>query len=193
MIRRRVILAALAACAPLAAAAQDFAGLDIGQSAAAFATLGPPTAVGVANPGYTATRWQQPAGNQLSVTTDAAGRIVYMESFRGDGVPPSVGTGLRFGATMRGEFLPLAGSGGMYFPGRGPQVAMGAETVYFHSYGLAGRPGIIATFAFVGPTGAPPDMAFLDSVILSDASYQSLIWGGPPVATPGYAEIDMRF
>ncbi|TCP42249.1 hypothetical protein [Rhodovulum marinum] len=193
MIRTLALVPALLAAAPQTAAAQDFSGLDIGQGAAAFAALGPPAAVGPANPGYTSTRWQQAGGNQLSVTTDAAGRIVYMESFRGPGVPPSVGTGLRFGATTRGEFLALAGSAGMYFPGRGPQVAMGTETVHFHSYGLRGRPGIVATFAFVGPTGGAPELALLDSVILSETGYQSLIWGGPPVPTPGYTEIDMRF
>ncbi|SIO13171.1 hypothetical protein SAMN05444722_0546 [Rhodovulum sp. ES.010] len=190
---RALAFAACLALAPLPGAAQDFAGLDIGQSAAAFGTLGPPVSAGAANPGYMATLWHQPGGNQLSVTTDSAGRIVYMENFRGPAAPPSVGMGLRFGATTRGEVLALTGSGGMVFPGRGAQVATGAETVHFHTYGLTGRPGVLATFAFVGPSGAPPDGALLDSVILSDASYQSMIWGGPPVPTPGYAEIDMRF
>lgn len=189
-----LLLALFLAVAPLHAAAQDFAGLTIGGSlASGVPALGPPARQGPANPGYFATLWVRSGGAELSVTTDQTGRIVYMESFRGRNAPPSIGQGVRFGATSRAELIGLAGSEGWYFPGRGPQRAFEGNQVFFHSYTLADRPNVMVTFVFRGRLGSDPGGALLESVILAEQAYQSQIWGGPALARPGSQPLSLSF
>lgn len=189
-----LILGFLAGLAP-PAAAQDFMGLDLGMTRAeAEARNGPPARTGPANPGFTAALWVQPGGNELSVTHDNSGRIVYMETFRGDRTPPSTGPGMRFGATTRAEFLQGVGSAGLIFPGRGPEAAFGGGTAFFHSYQIEGRPDAAVTFVFFAEAGRPSDTALLDSVVVSDIAYQSAIWGGAPQAVDAtYRPLDIDF
>jgi hypothetical protein len=186
-----MLLAGLA----LPTAAQDFMGLDLGMTRAeAVARNGPPARTGPANPGYNSALWVQPGGNELSITHDASGRIVYMETFRGDRTPPSTGPGMRFGATTRAAFVQSVGSAGLIFPGRGGAVDTGFGTAYFHSYEIAGRPGTAVTFVFYAEPGGPADSALLDSVVISQIAYQSAIWGGAPQAVDaGYAPLDIDF
>ena len=99
-------LIALVAVAAWPAAAQDFQGMAVGQPVAQIARLGQPAAQEATGP-YLISRWTLPGGTQLSITGVQGGTITYLETSRGDGSPPSVGSGLRFGATTRGEFLSL--------------------------------------------------------------------------------------
>ncbi|MFW5641308.1 MAG: hypothetical protein ACOCY0_00950 [Roseicyclus sp.] len=192
---RPLLALGLLAAVGLPAAAQDFMGLDLGMTRAeAEARNGPPARTGPANPGYASALWVQPGGNELSVTHDASGRIVYMETFRGERAPPSTGPGVRFGATARAEFLQGVGSAGLVFPGRGPSVDFGGGTAHFHSYEIAGRPGAVVTFVFLAEAGSSADTALLDSVVVSDIAYQSAIWGGAPQAVDAaYRPLDIDF
>jgi hypothetical protein len=169
-------------------------GLDLGMTRAeAEALNGPAQRSGPANPGYTAARWEQPGGNALSITQDASGRIVYMETFWGRAMP-SQGQGVRFGATTRDAFLAAVGSAGMAFPGRGPEVAFGGGTGYFHTYEIVANPGRVMTFVFMSRVGQSSETAPLDSIILSEISYQSEIWGGVPYPLDeAYRPLDIDF
>lgn len=199
---RRLAALALAALAALPAAAQEFAGLDIGRPLFDARALGLPMSQGYVG-GYHVQKWARANGVELSVTGVPNGQIVYMESFPGPTTPAIPGEGLRFKVTSMGEAIRMLGGPGFYFTGRGPMATTGGNDVWFHSYSLQDRPNVIVTFAFAAPvsvrgynpdgTQIPNENALLDSMIVSDYAYQLSIWGGEAVARPGYQQINLNY
>lgn len=183
-------------------AAQEFAGLDIGQPVSNTNRLGLPMGSQFVG-GYKAAKWARHNGVELSVTAVPAGPIVYMESFPTAYHRPVTGEGLRFRVTTQAAALEMLGGPGFYFTGRGQYATAGGDDVWFHSYALTNRPDVIVTFAFAAPVSArrlndqgqliQNPNAVLESMIIADYAYQLKIWGGQGVARPGYNTINLQY
>jgi len=185
----------------LSAQAQSLSNLHIGDEVTRLATLGEPAATDKYK-SYLVRKWRFANGNELSITTDATGRIVYLESDWGghlDGNESDL-RGLTFGATTLSELRVRFGSNGLTFKGRAGVIGIQNGVVMMNSYEVGSN---IVTFITKvsdgdsspstesGKSSAIADRARLDAISIADAGYAQSEWGDR-VYDPNYQRIEWK-
>ena len=176
---------------------QSLSSLRIGDPAARLSSLGQPKDT-ESNKGLTVRRWVLPSGNDLSVTTNDAGRIVYLEvDWNGTAEDAACDLpGLRFGKTTLAELRGRFGSNGFAFKGQSGQLLTQDGAVLVNSYEANGA---VVTFynkvsnaraAQLNPEGSGTfaDNARLDAITIAAPDYAQQEWGDR-VYDPQYKKI----
>ncbi len=190
-MRRLGFLALALGLAATSASAQSLAGLRIGDPVAATARFGPPSDTGRERQ-FDVRKWTFPNGNDLSVTSDATGRIVYVETDwggRAEGVASGV-PGLRFGGTTLSELRQRFGSNGVAYQGRSPVIRVDDGIALLNSWD-AGASVVTLITKVRNPTSPNIDVgatARLDAISLSDPAYLTGLYG-ERVLSPGYRAV----
>ena len=180
------------------AAAQSLAGLRIGDNETALVKLGSPAATDRYKT-YVVRKWKLADANELSVTVDHEGKIVYLESDWG-GSGEASGRGevtesdlhdLRFGVTRLSDLRMRFGSNGLMFKERGGVQPIADGVVMLNSYEVGNS---VVTFftvagAFAGKGSAVAERAKLNAISIADAQYATSEWGDR-VYDPGYKKIE---
>jgi hypothetical protein len=183
------------------AAGQSLSSLRIGDPATKLAVLGKPAETSD-HKGMTVQRWVLANGNDLSVTTTQAGKVVYIESdwnARADKNPLCDLSGLLFGQTTLTELRKRFGSNGISFKERGGQMLAEDGAVMLNSYEVGNT---VVTFynkisnAEVGRLdpegqGTIADHARLDAISIADADYAKSEWGDR-IYDPQYKKVDWK-
>lgn len=181
--RLRAAFVAIALLGAVPAAAQSLAGLKIGDDAGAARALGLPTDTD-RQQGYALSRWRLASGNDLSISAEAADRIVFMEMNWG-GTPAGRAAGLfgfGFGATTLSDIRKKLGSRGITFRKRAPIMNTAEGIVMLSSYEVG---EVIATFiCLIAPAdlgaakaGDLSDHARLAAISLASPAYALATWG----------------
>jgi hypothetical protein len=180
---------------------QSLSSLQIGDPATKLAALGKPVETSD-HKGMTVQRWVLPNGNDLSVTTSHAGKIVYIESDWNAGAdknPMCDLSGLQFGQTTLTELRKRFGSNGISFKERSGQMLAEDGAVMLNSYEAG---SVVVSFynkvsnAEVGRLdpdgqGTMADHARLDAISIADADYAKSQWGDR-IYDPQYKKVDWK-
>ncbi len=195
-----IALLLVMACA-IRADGQSLSSLHIGDPATKLAALGKPVETSD-NKGMTVQRWVLPNGNDLSVTTSQAGKIVYIESDWNAGAdknPLCDLSGLQFGQTTLTQLRKRFGSNGLSFKDRGGQMLAEDGAVMLNSYETGNA---VVTFynkisnaevSKLDPEGqgSMADHARLDAISIADGDYAKSEWGDR-IYDPQYKKIDWK-
>ena len=179
------------------AQAQTLSSLRIGDDVSRLATLGTPAATDRYK-SFVVQKWNLSNGNELSVTTDGAGKIVYLESDWGGRaeVTECDLRDLRFGATTLSDLRRRFGSNGFAFERREGVIDIADGVVMINSY----EAGTSVVTFFTKIVGAPAksgiggpvgDRAKLDAISIADAGYAKSEWG-ERVYDPKYKKIEWK-
>jgi|ERR1035437_460510 hypothetical protein len=180
---------------------QALVGLKVGGASAMLIRLGPPTETGNYK-GLSLQRWNLSNGNELSVTVNKEGKIVYLES-DWDGKSDDAGCDLpelHFGLTTLSELRKRFGSNGFGFKGRDPAVKTPDGLVMMNSFEVD---TLVITFytkingdefqrlKASGANPSPADYAKLDAISIADDAYAKSEWGDR-VYDPAYKKIEWK-
>jgi hypothetical protein len=183
------------------ASGQSLSALKIVDPSSQLSSLGKPAAIDNEN-GMTVRRWIIPNGNELSITTDMADKIVYMESDWNPGKDDTTACdlpGLRFGVTTLAQLRKRFGSNGFAFKDQAGQLLTEDGAVMLNSYEAS---GFVITFynkvsnkevAQLNPEsqGTIADHARLDAISIASPEYAKREWGNR-VYDPSYKPIDWK-
>jgi hypothetical protein len=176
--------------------AQSLSSLRIGDNASRLATLGTPAASDKYK-SFTVRKWNVANGNELSVTTNGAGKIVYIESDWGGRAESTQCdlSNLKFGVTTLTDLRRRFGSNGFGFKGRGAVINIVGGIVMINSYEIGTT---VVTFftKITDPTesedSAPvANRAKLDAISIADPAYAASEWG-ERVYDPKYKKTDWK-
>jgi hypothetical protein len=182
----------------IGAHSQSLSSFKIGDPSSKLSSLGKPTASDDRN-GMTVRRWLLPNGNELAVTTNASGQIIYIEADWNPGANTDSACdlpGLRFGTTTLTELRKRFGSNGFAFSERGGQLLSEDGAVLVNSYEANGA---IVTFynkvsnaqaEQLNPegNGSIADNAKLDAISIASSDYAKSEWGNR-INDPNYKPI----
>ena len=180
---------------------QSLVGIKVGEVSSKLTRLGSPTDTG-SYKGMSLQRWKLPNGNELSVTLDSEGKIVYLES-DWDGKSDDAGCDLpelHFGRTTLAELRKRFGSNGFGFNGRGPGIKTEDGLVLMNSFEVG--TAVITFYTKIngdefqrlkasGASPSPADYAKLDSISIADDAYAKSEWGDR-VYDPAYKKIEWK-
>ncbi len=191
-----VILCTALLVAPAVSQAQTLSNVRIGDKSSALARLGKPTLTDTYKT-FVVHKWCFENGNELSVTTDADGKIVYLELDWG-GRPAGRETDLRwlfFGETTLSDLRKGFGSNGFAFKERGGVIEApdGEGISMMNSYEVGTK---VVTFitkvsATVAPDSPIADHATLDAISIADPNFARTEWG-ERVYDPEYRKIEWK-
>ena len=188
--------------AVFAAHAQSLSNLRIGDGVSRLSLLGSESSATDHYKTFSVRKWNLPSGNELSVTTSHAGRIVYLESDWGarNDDPACDLPGLKFGVTTLGELRKRFGSNGFGFQHRDAVVGIQGGLVMVNSYEAGTN---VVTFItkvtekeFLrlkrsGQSAAIADHSKLDGISIAEAEYANGEWGDR-IYDPKYKKIRWR-
>ncbi len=165
------------------AAAQSFAGLQIGDNAEKAKALGLPSDTGRYQE-YDLTKWRLPNGNDLSISADANGQIEFIETDWGATAAGAAAGmfGFTYGQTSRSAIRKKLGSNGLSFRNRAPVMNTASGLLMMNSYEVG---TVIVTFlTLIAPadidkakTGELGDHARLVAISLASPGYAAHNWG----------------
>ncbi len=164
--------------------AQSLSGLRLGDDASRLATLGSPVATDKYK-AYVVRKWSLANGNELSVTTDNADGIVYMESDWGRGSSESTGCDvqdLKFGVTTLSAVRKRFGSNGFAFKKTGGVLTVPDGVVMINSFEFGHS--VVTFFTAVRDKDGlaegnllVADRAKLDAISIATEEYAKSEWG----------------
>jgi hypothetical protein len=178
-----------------------YSALRIGDPSSKLSTLGQ-AAASDSYKGMVVRKWVLPNENELSVTTNSNGNIVYLESdWGGKDNDPACGlSGLRFGLTTLSELRKRFGSNGFGFKDRGSIIDTEDGVVMMNAYEVG---TLVITFftkitlqdhsqmKATGSNPSPADYAKLDAISIADDAYAKNEWGDR-VYDPAYKKIEWK-
>lgn len=171
--------------------------LRIGDDVSRLAALGTPAATDRYK-SLIVQKWNLANGNELSITANEAGKIVYIESDWGGGDETTECDldNLKFGVTTLSDLRKRFGSNGLGFKGRGIVINIPDAVVMINSYETGSS--VVTFFTKVirnaagSQEGAPVgDRARLDAISIADPSYADSEWG-ERVYDPKYKKIQWK-
>jgi hypothetical protein len=177
--------------------AQTLSSLRIGDDVSRLATLGTPAATDKYK-SFVVQKWNLANGNELSVTRNGAGKIVYIESDWGGRAETTECDlqNLKFGVTTLSDLRRRFGSNGFGFKGRGAVISIPDGIVMMNSYEAA--TSVVTFFTKVirstaGSQDSTPvaDRAKLDAISIADAAYADSEWG-QRASDPRYKQIEWK-
>ncbi len=182
----------------LATHAQTLQDLRIGDDASRWSKLGAPCETDNYE-AFKVRKWCLANGNELSVTTNSDGKIVYIESDWGGRSSETASDlhDLTFGNTTLGELRKRFGNNGFYFKDRGGVIDIPNGIAMINSYEVGTN---IVTFitkidgegaANSGPDSSIPKRAKLDAISIASGEYAKSEWG-ERVYDPDYRKIEWK-
>ncbi|HUN89955.1 MAG TPA: hypothetical protein VMU28_14250 [Terriglobales bacterium] len=184
----------------LTAEAQTLAGLKVGDDATELTALGQPIATEKYR-SFLVRKWAFANGNEVSATTDATERIVYLESdWNGDDDATACDlSGLKFGVTTLSDIRKRFGSNGFTFKRRDGTIQVPDGTVVMSSYEVGNAVVTFITKVPVDGEQAVPqpkgsdiaDRATLDAISISDPKYAENEWG-ERIYDPKYKKVEWK-
>lgn len=181
--------------------AQTLLGLKVDEPSTLLTPLGAPNETG-SYKGMALKRWNRLNGNELSVTIDQSGKIVYLES-DWNGRSPDTGCDLpdlRFGITTLAQLRKRFGSNGFSFQNRPPAIQVPDGVVMINSFEVGSAVVTFYTkidrdeFSRLKASGAnpsPAEYARLDAVSIANDSYAKSEWG-ERIYDPEYKKIKWK-
>jgi hypothetical protein len=181
---------------------QSLSSIHIGDQASELAKFGPASETR-SDMGIQSQRWSLPDGDELSVSADSTGRIIYLESdWDGKGENTAFDLpGFNFGITTLAQIRKKFGSNGFGFKNRAGVIPTDMGVVMLNSY-QAG--GVIVTFYTrvdeqqylrmkgSGPNSSFADFAKLDAISLADPNYAKTAGWGKRIYDPGYKDVEWK-
>jgi hypothetical protein len=175
-----------------ASGALTFSNLSVGDKPSQVAALGTPAVTGTYK-SYVVQKWNLANGNDLSITLDGAGRIVYMESDWGGNAAgrESDFQGLVFGVTTLSDLRKQLGSNGFAFKERSPLTEAPDGVVMVNSFEVGNNVVTFFTKVTSDSSSFSTDRAKLVAISMADPEYAKIEWGDR-IYDPNYRKVEWK-